>query len=290
MAVVLVKEIWNGRNGGIDGQTTSALRRYVRVYRVVTNDANDGVYTAMTANDGTTSIPALWSAYSTPNESDAGAWVTDIRPNQSSQDPRFWEVQVQYDGLVNPLSQPPEIKWSMQQFSRIYELDINNEPLLNSAGQFFDPPPEGDDSRPTVEITLNQSSFFPFVALTYQDAINSDAVTIAGLSASPGTAKVASISGAYHQNLAFAWWANTYVIAFRRDGWAKKILDQGRYQLGTGGKPKPCVSDDGSTPVADPVPLDGSGAQLANPSPANAHYLTFDIYKELAFSALGLPT
>lgn len=288
MAVTSVKEIWNGRNGGIDGQTTSALRRYVRVYRVVTNDPNDGVFTAMNASDGTTSIPALWSAYSTPNESDGGAWVTDIRPQQSSQDPRFWEVQVQYDGFVNPLTAPPQVRWSGGRFTTIAELDINDEAILNSAGCFFDPPPEKDDSRPTVVITMNVASFVPSLAIDYQDAINSDALSIAGLAVTPGQAKV-NIEATEQWQLAWNYWAVTYTIEFQRDGWAKKILDQGRYQKGGSTGVMPCKDSEGQD-VTDPVPLNGSGGQLDNPSPANAVYLTFDLYKELPFSALGLPT
>lgn len=281
MSVISCKEIWNGRNGGTD---QNFLARYVRVWLVVTDDPNDGTATVRTAPG----IPSLFDFYVTPNETDFTSRVSDIRPRQDSADPRVWTVEVQYDGALNPFLQPPQIRWSSNRFSRIFELDIDNEPLLNSAGQFFDPPPEGDDSRPSVQITLNQVTFDPNLALLYQDAINSDALVIAGLAVAPFQAKL-NIESTYNQDLNYAWWATTYTVEFQRNGWQKRILDQGRYQTGSGGKLKPCVGDDGSTPVADPVPLNGEGAQLSDPSPATAVYMTFDIYKELPFSALGLP-
>ena len=45
--------------------------------------------------------------------------------------------------------------------------------------------------------------------------------------------------------------------------------------------------DDGTEP-STPALLDGSGGLLANPTPANAVFLSFDVYKTRTFSSLPL--
>lgn len=282
MSVVSCNEIWSGRQGSVDQQV---LRRYIRVFQVVTNDPNDDAGVV----GGATGIPALFSPYSTPNYSDPQSRLTDIRPYQSTESPKVWEVTCEYTGRTNPLTDPPVIQWGSDTDQRIAELDINGQAVLNSAGQFFDPPPEVDHDLPTLTITRNEATVSPANIIAYQNAINTDSLSIAGLAVTPGQAKI-KITSTSQSDDSLAWWQTVYTIQFERDGWARKILDQGRYQVsGSGGGLTPCVDKDGNA-VDDPVPLDGHGKQLADPSPLTAVYLTFDLKKELSFAALGLPT
>jgi hypothetical protein len=295
MSVISCEEIWNGREGSVD---QNFLRRYVRVFRVITNDPNDEASIVGAA----TGIPALYDTYVTANASDLGSRVIDIQPSQSEDNPRFWQVAVEYSGAENPPEVAPDVKWGSNKEQRTFERDIFGDAILNSAGQFFDPPPEGDDSRPTLVITRNETLYNPALATIYQDAVNSDTWTIVAPAmtpfvALPGEAKCMSIEAQYHEEKNYAWWSVTYSFEFRRvdtsvglTGWIKQILDQGRYQRSTDDTNKltPCLDDKGQ-PVDDPVPLDGSGAQLSDPSPTNAVWLTRQVYKQLPFTALALP-
>src|SRR5207245_2866104 len=70
--------------------------------------------------------------------------------------------------------------------------DAYGKGILNSAGQYFDPPPMMDDSRPRLSIARNEPVFNPAIAINYQDAVNTDGflgftagqVRVSGISAS----------------------------------------------------------------------------------------------------------
>jgi hypothetical protein len=223
--------------------------------------------------------------------SDTAAYVKTVTPRQDEDNPLLWEVRVVYDTSVepdqeeNPIARPVEIVWGASQWQRLAEKDIDGNALLNSAGYYFDPPPEADDSRPVLTITRNEAAFNPTLAIDYQDAVNSNNF----LGFDPDQVKVASITAARQFENGVYFWRVTYEFNFRREGWTLKILDQGRYRLNR----KPIreknaagVELDG-THVADPVPLDGLGEPLANPTPATVKYRNFKIYKERDFSVFN---
>ena len=69
-------------------------------------------------------------------------------------------------------------------------------------------------------------------------------------------------------------------------GWVKQVLDEGLY-TNASGKLVPCTDDMGA-PVRAPVLLNGSGAQVSNPSYSDAVYRPFHIYDEVDFSQLPM--
>src|SRR5581483_6338239 len=145
MAVLSVREIWNGRRGSADEK---AVREYARVFRVVTSNSLDGALVAETAVDpfNGTAIPNLFASYIEPNGTtfDLTAIARKIDVVQDDSDPNTWLVTV---SNPNPLLRPSEIKWSFAQFQRIADVDIYGAAVVNSAGEAFDPPAEKDDSR-----------------------------------------------------------------------------------------------------------------------------------------------
>jgi hypothetical protein len=269
MAVVSVREIWNGRKGSADEK---AVREYDRVFRVVTNSSLDGALTAETAVDPFLGIriPNLFSSYIEPNgiTFDLTAIARKIEAGQDDADPLTWLVTVSYSnhtdqpelGNPNPLLRPAEIKWSFAQFQRIADIDQFNNPVVNSAGEPFDPPLEKDDSRPVLVITRPEAGIDPGLFYQYRDAINSDPF----FGAPAGTAKVQSIEATRRFENNFYFWDVTYTIHFRPDGWDLNVLDQGYNALDANGQPTVRILDKYGQALAKPALLNGLGQKLSS--------------------------
>lgn len=287
MSVLQAKEIHEGRLGPIE----TGKRTYTRVWGVTTSSATDGPIQVREA----TGIPRLGDAYLTSSEGDAGAVVKKVDP-QPTDNPKLWHVRVEYDSSVeeeeeNPLNRPAVLSWGSAQFQRVAWKDIDGNAILNSAGQYFDPPPEVDDSRPTLTVTRNEASFNPALKIDYEDAVNTDPF----MGFAVGQAKVASINANSQFENGLSFWSVTYEFHFRREGWILAPLDQGRYELwdiaGTKRlvpiKERDTLGRKLTTNVTEPVPLDGAGKQLQNPGPTTAKYKEFTVYKQRTFSVFA---
>lgn len=283
-SILSVNEIADGRDSSYDATTND--RTYTRVFRVITDSPMVGALAVRTA-DG---LPRRGSIYATDTEVDLSARVKSIDPSQDSDNAKIWLVRVEYDSRVedepeNPLERPPEISWGFAQFQRIAWRDVDGKAIVNSAGEYFDPPIEIDDSRPVLSIVRNEASFNPSLAIEYQDAVNSD--SFMGFSA--GQAKVSNITARSVREGDYQYWQVAYEFHFRRDGWAVRPLDQGRYSTGRVRIPE--IDEDGNeipdSHVIDPVPLDGNGQPIDNPGPDNCVFLEFHAYKRRAFSAFN---
>jgi hypothetical protein len=180
--------------------------------------------------------------------------------------------------------------WGFSQFTRPVAKDLDGKAIQNSAGEWFDPPPEIDDSRPILTIQRNQALWSPALAIQYQDAINSEPF----LGFAKGVVKVAGISATNQIENGQAFWSVTYEFHFRRDGWELKVQDRGQNRKWKDGdrpdlQGKLIPIGDGGIFTSVAVPLDGNGQPLQDPGPTNVKYQTFTVYKSLPFSALGVP-
>jgi hypothetical protein len=286
MAIVSVREVASGRDGTLNNK---GERSYSRAFQVITDDPLDGPLLVRTASG----IPQRGSIYATATEIDPGAKVKAINPSQDADNPRVWTVKVDYDSVTedkpeNPLDRPIEISWTAAPYERVVFNDTDGKAILNSAGDYFDPPLTIDDSRPVLTVVRNEPSYNPTLAIDYQDAVNTDSF----LGFSPGQVKVAKIDATSATENDIFYWRVTYEFHFRREGWALSVLDQGRYQK-LNNKPVPIPEYDESgnavpgSHVSDPVPLDGAGQRLTNPGPDTAIFLTFKVYKERPFAAFN---
>lgn len=279
MSVISFLEIHDGRDGADDVQGKTAVRRYTRVFRAMTdNDHNDANTVVAHA-----SCPRLGSVY----PYDIGAWCKGRRANSVNK--RVWIITATYSSEremeEDPAADPPQFTWSTQQFQRIYVKDRDGKAIVNSAGDPYDPPVEGDDSRVSCTVSRNVASV-PAWVLTYKDAVNAAAFTIDGISVNAGSAKVQSINIGPVQSrndISFRQLSITLTFA---ESFAAEVLDAGfNYKDGT--DRKKITLADGNEPTA-PVLLDGAGAVLADPTLDNAVYNSHDIYNEMDFSALPL--
>lgn len=274
-------------------------RTYTATYMVTTDSASDGPITVANAAG-----VAIGASYSLGNDTDSRAYCNSKAVEQVSSDDasetKTWMVTDSYKTLdreeqktlVHPLSRPYEISWNYEHFQEVVEKDVNGGAILNTAGEYFDPPIERDASRPVLTITRNEAAFPTSLALSYANAINSDYFS----GAAAGTVKVFNISGSRvieeFDGDEVIYWKMTYEFHYRADGWQRKVLSQGRSQL---------VPDDDDVPklekityensgdqIVDPVPLDEEGARIdPEDLPDDAYFIPFDIYTSLPFSAFG---
>ena len=285
MAIVSVNERTVNRRGALlaeDGEKT-----YERQYVVVTDTGADGPNVVANA----AGIPILGSVYQSGNDLDPTALCIEVLPTQRGDERTKWDVAVKYSNKQpqgqtnpNPLLEPPRLSWGFAQFRRPVNFEIDGTPITNSAWEPFQI--EIDDSRPVYRVTRNEPTYDVSRAIAYQDAINTDAFK----GAAPYVAKVMSISGEWKFAGGIYYWEVAYEICFRRDGWRERVIDQGyQYLQGTGAARRQTPIYREFTHVQQPVPLDGNGGVLANPSPANLVVQTKRVLKELPFSVLALP-
>lgn len=277
MTITQVNEIWQGRDGSGD---VSGERQYSRVFRVITNNKFD---TAVEAT--VTGTPIIGNLF----PSDNTAFCQRVTATQETFSPTVWIVTCSFSNkrqiTTNPLSDPTEFTWSSEQFQRPYFKDRSGEAILNSAGDPFDPPVIGDDSRVSVTMTRNVSTV-PSWFLQIGDKLNSSFVTIDGIGVVAERAKIQKVSAGKQQvrnNTGFRTISTTMHVQDK--SWQKSILDAGMREK-DGTDRKHILNSKDKTKVSAPVPLDGSGNAITDPTPANAVYKDFDIYETFNFNIL----
>jgi hypothetical protein len=148
-----------------------------------------------------------------------------------------------------------------------------------------------DFSRPVATIRKNIASA-PAWILTSHDATNSDEFVIDGLTCEVGKAKLkrADISEPQTRN-GITYRELTLAIHFAKDGWTRKVLDAGfrRKYNDTERELITLTAEDGTQQYPPgPVPLDGSGVELTDPTPSTCVYNSHELDEAIAFSALPL--
>jgi hypothetical protein len=289
MAVLTVEE--NRNKEGTQGQFWQ--RTYTRSYTVTTDGPYDGALSIMS------SLPYQIGAYyvvinnvGTVLEHDFGSFVNEITARCNAEDGCSWECTVKYAPYnpsnfpKNPLQWPPKITGGTTKFERPCDQDVNGDAILNSAGDYFDPPLSIDDSRIAIKIQVSVARFDPSIIDTYKDAISAD--TFFGRD--PGTWKVAGISFDLEYNMDCGtpdgfYYVVTWEFEYRSEGWETQILDQGLKIL-DGSDNLVVATDANGKDLTSPVLLDGDGGKLA--SGDDPVFLTFEVYNKVPFQPLGL--
>jgi len=234
--------------------------------------------------------------YLTTFRNDPLALCRGVSFTQDPQAPRKWTIvaifssaplkQADQTQAEDPLSRPAKAKWRSQQYRKAIDADRDGNAIVNSAGDYFDPPVEIDQSHWTVTVTKNVSSVPTFI-LGYTDGLNADGFAIQGVSIGAGVAKLMDLDVSELQiEGEVAFYIFTYTMELRPETWQLSVLDQGfRYVSGDDVK---LILDDSTPPraVTSPKLLDGEGAVLSDPSPSTAVFLDFDVYPEVDYSVL----
>lgn len=224
-----------------------------------------------------------------------------------------WHVQCSYSSEreieENPLDDPPNYDWETEQYQEAVFKDEEDKGVLNSAGDPYDPPGQKDMSRRAVTIERNLA-FVPTWIMNYEDAVNSDAITLDGISVAVGHAKCQRVSvSRWNTRNEISYRTVRILIHLSKKDWNFRPLDIGfRRKFGTkripirywydpdanGGAGDTILLDpnhskwkEGVEPTA-PVLLDGSGQPLEDPTIDNAVFRNHVIYERLPFSALPI--
>jgi hypothetical protein len=293
------------RSGGI---SDDGHRSYTVVYQVESDSLNvepDAVE------------DAVGIAYYAPYPTDPAARLKRKSVSQEGSELYFHSVTLEYDtkpspfdkgtaeaggaatpsepgtnsGATPPNLRPWVVKWGSVQTEVPLEKDrtVNDEyptgkPVVNSAGQPFDPPVMVPSSNPTLTITAFRLLQRSDLILVFMDAVN--AFPFFGWP--PGHARCTSysVTSQYEQGAFF--WQVDVTVEFRKKAWNPiRVLDAGTVKkTGSeldGYKYRPCTDGLGQA-VTSPVPLDGFGGQLA--AGGTPVYLEFNGHDYADFSQL----
>jgi hypothetical protein len=227
----------------------------------------------------------------------------------ASDNPDDWRDQVERGSAKYTVPvEKAKIYTELQQLAR----PVGSEgPVINAAGDVFDPPLEREESHGIYRIVRTRKTFPPN-ADDFENAINKDTFTISkpGLRRNfkPRTLKMEPITGSlqYHRRTdgrEVAYWKITFEIHHNKNGWRTNVLNRGvnrramagdkddrgkvisELDLGTGKSKKRRISDGDDFP-SGPVLLDINGQPLA--TNAQPVYLEYGFYEEKNFRELGI--
>jgi hypothetical protein len=287
MPIVSVKEQFSGRD---TSQSVKRERTYKRVFHVLTDDPRTGgfaVRAALGIQIGEpyqlgTPGPDLWA------EGDTGSFATSIRASVSSEDGLTWTAEVDYgpyepETAESPLDEPEDVSWDQVTFEIPVDYDANGTAILNSAGDPYDPPVMIEDDRPVLTIVRNELEYNSDLSDLYRGSVNASAF----FGKAPGTVKCMPMRAQrlWSPNLNINegyYWKVTYTFHVNRDGWKRKLLDQGYQELVSGVRKKILVD---GLPASQPQLLNGSGLKLAVGS--DPVYKEFTVHKPRDFSVFN---
>lgn len=312
-------ELFSGRSG--TPFDPSGKREYIRRFRV-------RVFTKYIGSLGVCYCPGLPYAFSPYNsggglEYDLAALMVSIQSEQESEDDwASWIITCKYstelpaggkfdygnpgsdgsggDGenvANNPEFEPPEIDWDFETDTKVVTRDLDGKPIVNSAGQPFDPPLSFDQAYAVLTFTRNQVFFNRQMATDFSFAVNKTTF----LGAPPGAAQCMPPRAKRVFKGSISYWRVTWRVRFSRPDtvtvlgvpvvdlatWQPRILDIGTMQKVLFDSVQVPIWR-GGQPVPGPIMLDGDG----HPAPLNEDgtitptYLDFRIFVEQEFAEL----
>jgi hypothetical protein len=173
-----------------------------------------------------------------------------------------------------------------------------NEPVLNSAGDFFDPPVIAQRNLTSITLQKNFEAVTDIGAITditdlmsRVGTVNDDIVTIGGIDFDYFQGKIEDISMVYTRENGENFYNFTITIIFNPQYHVLKLLNAG-YNKDVNGKLIKIVSGDGSD-LAMPSLLDEYGAPIIATDPADrrskALYYVYGVNELSSFDDLDLP-
>ena len=265
--------------GARTATNSRGVRTYTRAFRFETDSQTDDAWEVGSHPDS----PRIGQAF-------RDAWCISVTP--ACTDPwKGWTVTAEYSSAIemneDPTQDAMQIRVYTEQFQKPAVFDKDGNKIVNSAGDPFDPPLMMDDSRRVISLVRNVAAY-PSWVLTYQDAVNSDTFTVRGITYAVGVGKVqsVSISDAQVRN-GYPFYTLEVLIHLQKNGWILQPLDVGFRELDYAGTSLINILNPGDNerPSA-PVPLDGAGRALDNPSTTNNVLLSFPVYNTQPFSVL----
>lgn len=206
--------------------------------------------------------------------------------------PADWEGPDE-DGVVDPFAAPPVVRARGEDEEVAVMVDNAGSPVLNAAGDPFDPPITINVPVLTFDISRVERTFDLSRIENLQGHVNS--AEWMGFPTGSVLCKSISPSQEFDSELQSTKWNVEYTFSIKYpialddgsevSGWTKQVLDAGLRQLVSGVK-KPITVE--GAPVSQPVLLRENGTEAAPSDPPR--YVNFDVYPPADFSILAFPS
>ncbi len=297
MSIITLEEEIGKRNGSHRKQ---GGRKYQRVFIAVTDDQDDGPKTVIDALLAQKSI-TIGTVYTAGNDSDPGAFCNLIDPTLRSDTKDVFDILVDYSNVEgddeddredDPLDEPADIDYGTIITDKVFEeefhLFLPSTPVVNSAGDPFDPPQIIEDYIEVITIRRNEATFDSEEFNFFKGSVNEFSVASNNpeIPRDPGTVRIADITATKRFKGDQTFFAVTYVLHVKLNKWQPlRILDQGLRKIVADTRVN--IKDANGDTITSPVPLDGSGGEL--PVGGTVVYLEFDPFDEVDFFNLDLP-
>lgn len=290
MSIIFAKEETRGSRGSqLDIFGGGDLER---VFNVVTDDVtNDQLFLAQSGQ-----FPSLGGIH--PSHPFATCRGVDY----SRRGKMIWEVTASYSTRPentqerekrenpNPLSRIAEFEWESTQYNIAVVKDRDGKGVVNSAGDYPDPPPEDWDVRWLCHIEANILSF-PNDWFGLAGAVNEAAIVVDGRAVSAEQARIVNMRRSKKRQESFVdHYVLTYTLEIRYETHDLVFPDMGFRIIDNGEQKEIVIKDqnDNDAKPSSPVLLDGNGQVLANPDdPNNTVFMTYHVARVRSFA--GLP-
>ena len=230
-------------------------------------------------------LPTIGSVY----KDDPNAFCTDLDVDGGKGQ---WSATAKYSD-EREIDQNPEndevlIDWDTEIYQQPVLVDVNGDAVINSAGDYFiDPLPQQDSSRLMCKVQANVTTVPAWVLTAGNNAVNNAQIEIDGLTIAKGLAKTSRLKVAQREyRFGQKYYPISFEVHIRLEGWRLQPLDAGFRFRNSEGKLSDITNDGDDNAPTTPVPLDGSGGILVDPTPSTAVFGDFTIYHERDLSEL----
>lgn len=313
MSVEFLRQTFGRKfNMDITGKRTATRMYYMKLDTPV-DELSDALALAIGAG-----LPDLGDAYGS-DSNELGMIATSHEPMEVQKELGYYQIQVNYEtqtlNMAAPTERPWQISFSSEKVEFVPSITRWNtgvvfpigaikavaasEPILNTAGDPFDPPVMAYRIRPIITLQKNFADLSDIGSITtiaqlmsYVGKVNSAAITIAGIYANYGQFIMDDINCVYTEADGGTFYNTTFRIIYDEEYFCEKVLNAGYNQL-VGGKTVGLTAKDG-TAFSSPQLLDANGALIVAATPAlkqaAAIYRAFGTQYGIAYATLGLPT
>lgn len=277
MAAGTAQLLRHGRTGSVSVGETS----WEAIYQVITTDSSDGPATVALAPG----LPVFNTVYSIGNETDLGATVTSILPEQDGDNPRVWRVRVIWSTQnldpfdpgdpQDPLARPNIIRWRMEPYTEAIDRDRDGNLIQTANHEWFSPFPEVTKYRPVVNIEKNFLIFNDSFMFDYTGAVNAD--NWLGGAPERWLCRILQVEPMFAFGIAYKRVIGEFV--YKGDSWALVLAHKGNLY-----RPNNLTTTPARAPFGELVHLTSSGIKTSS----HVSDLTFNIYPAQSFQALNL--
>lgn len=228
MAIIGFYEVTGSRSGSIN---SSWEREYSRRYLAVSNSVDDHEAEVFQHP----ACPVLNKAPPWDNLSQCNKLEAKLRPKSGNGKWR-WEVSAGFSSVQleapksdNPLDDPAKIEISTELVSEEGYLDVDGNPMMNTAGTLIKSPVE--IPRSDIQISKNISIYSGWLK-NIAGIVNNSPVRIKGILWETGTLKVVSVhigDTEYRNKTAFM--VAKVTMRHKAEGWETTTLNMGYYEL-----------------------------------------------------------